>query len=437
MRGQKDLKLSTPSTVKSSNKAYIRFQGGLIMERKACLICESHVVVEIIDLGNHPFADTFVPPSQQGEGETLYPLVCMLCEACGGIQTKYQTDPLKRYTDIEYSYTSSNSAFSRAHWDEYAETMIKKLSLTSGALVLEAGSNDGYLGEQLLKKGVRYTGIDPSPHMAQLATQRGITTITGLFGQETVRQALASTDKADLIIANNVFNHAEDPQAFMQAVAQSLTDTGAFICEQPYWLTSIETKKFDQIYHEHVSYFTVQSLSKLFERVGMYISSAEVVNYHGGSLRVIAQKKLSSEQEVSEAKAMIQEEQKKGLFKKETYEAFMQTIRTERNNFLQRVCKLKEEGNTIIAVGAAAKGNTFLNFYRLDNSLIEYVTDTSPIKKGKYTPATRIPIVGDEIFVGKSKVCALILSWNLATILKEKLLPLNKDICFISPEERA
>lgn len=407
------------------------------MERKGCIICNSTNLVEIIDLGNQPFADTFVPSSQKGEGETLYPLVCVLCEKCGGVQTKYETDPLKRYTDIEYSYTSSNSAFSRGHWEEYATMVIQKLNLSKGAIILEAGSNDGYLGEQFIKSGMKYTGVDPSPHMAQLATKRGIVTITGLFGQETAHRALGKGVKAEAIIANNVFNHAEDPLAFMQAVAQNLTEKGAFICEQPYWLTSIETKKFDQIYHEHVSYFTVQSLSKLFERVGMYITVAEVVNYHGGSLRIIAQKKLNNEEDVFHAKEMIKEEQNKGLFKKETYAHFMRTILSERNNFLQRICKLKAEGNTIIAVGAAAKGNTFLNFYRLDNSFIDYVTDASPTKKGKYTPATRIPIVGDEVFAGKSKVCALILSWNLAAILKEKLLPINKEIKFISPEEKA
>ena len=237
------------------------------------------------------------------------------------------------------------------------------------------------------------------------------------------------------MIANNVFNHADNPLDFAKSVDSILSPQGSFVFEQPYWLETVQSGKFDQIYHEHVSYFTVRSAAELLARAGMAIISAKIVNYHGGSLRIIAQKKENVLQESDDVKKMIDCEIKSGAFDLEFYKEFMHKILTQRNLFLQKICKLKQEGHSIVAVGAAAKANTFLNFYKLDNSFIDYVTDASPHKKGKYTPATRIPIVGDEIFSKYGSVYALILSWNIAPQLKEKLFPINSNIQFISPEE--
>lgn len=405
------------------------------MLRTKCLVCESEKLDEIINLGSHPFADTFVPESKKSESDAIYPLVCDLCNGCGHVQAKYETNPLARYSQIEYSYTSSNSAFSRAHWEKYAQDISAELSLKKDSFVLEIGSNDGYLSEQFLKNGNKVLGVDPSPYMADLAKQRNIHTIVGLFGTKYTQEILDKYGKADLIVANNVFNHSDNPIDFTKAVAQIMKENGSFVFEQPYWIDTLKSGKFDQIYHEHVSYFTVRSVAMLLDKAGMKIKSAKIVNYHGGSLRIIAQKKEFLKEHSLEAKEMIKQEQEYGAFDVKKYKEFMGNIKLQRSKFLQRVHKLKEEGMPIIAVGAAAKGNTFLNFYRLDNSIIDYVTDASPHKKGKYTPATRIPIVGDEIFSKFDKVYALILSWNIANQLKDKLLPLNKNIEFISPEE--
>jgi len=404
------------------------------MIRTGCLVCESEKLTEIINLGMHPFADTFVPESKVSEPDKVYPLVCDLCDSCGHIQTKYETNPLDRYSNIEYSYTSSNSAFSRGHWEKYAQDITGQLDLKKDSFVVEVGSNDGYLSEQFLKNGNKVLGVDPSPYMADLAKQRNVPTIVGLFGSKYSEEILNNYGKANLIIANNVFNHADNPLDFVRTVASLLDETGSFVFEQPYWMDTLKSGKFDQIYHEHVSYFTVRSLATLLEKAGMAIKHCNVVNYHGGSLRIIAQKIEHIKQHSSEAKDMIAQEKADGAFSIETYKEFMKRNISQRNKFLEKVCKIKEDGYKIVAVGAAAKGNTFLNFYRLDNTLIDYVTDASPHKKGKYTPATRIPIVGDEIFSKYEKVYALILSWNIANILKEKLAVFNKNIEFIVPE---
>lgn len=404
------------------------------MIRKNCLVCDSEQLKEIINLGSHPFADTFVPESRASEGDIVYPLACDLCMHCGHVQTRYETDPLLRYSGVDYSYTSANSHFSRTHWDAYAQEIGTTLHLKPGALIVEAGSNDGYLAEQFIKQGVRVVGVDPSTYMADLAAKRGVETMVDLFGTASAQKIATLHGSADLIVANNVFNHADNPVEFTRAVAALLKPEGSFVFEQPYWLTSIESGKFDQIYHEHVSYFTVRSAVALLARAGMVIRSAVVVDYHGGSLRIIAQKKEAVSEEPKQVRDMIEKEEAFGLFKPETYTMFMQKNFVQRSKFMQRVHQLKEEGATIIAVGAPAKGNTFLNFYGLDNTLIDYATDASPYKQGKYTPATRIPIVGDDIFAQYAKPYALVLSWNIASQLKTVLSKFNTNIEFISPE---
>lgn len=403
------------------------------MIRKNCLVCGSEELSKIINLGSQPFADTFIPESKIDEGDVLFQLVCDLCNGCGQIQTKYKTDPLLRYSQIDYSYTSANSNFSRTHWENYAKEISKELELKESSFIIEVGSNDGYLSEQFQKKGNKSLGVDPSQCMANLAEKRNVKTIVGLFGKDIADKIVRDYGNADLVIANNVFNHSDNPLGFAKSVAESLNSEGSFSFEQPYWIDSLKSRKFDQIYHEHVSYFTVKSLKKLLERAGFLIKSVKVVDYHGGSLRIIAQKKEFLGLESSDVEKMIKEEESAGAFKTETYKKFMKEHIENRNKFLQKIYKIKEEGHSIIAVGAAAKGNTFLNFYNLDNSVIDYVTDVSPLKTGKYTPATRIPIVEDDIFSKYGKVYALILSWNISTQLKKILKRFNEKIEFLTP----
>jgi SAM-dependent methyltransferase len=403
------------------------------MARTTCLICESKDLEQVIDLGNQPFADTFVPESRLKDSDAIYPLICMLCKSCGQIQTKYKTEPHLRYAHTEYSYTSSNSAFSRAHWQDYAHKISSITCLKPGSFVVEAGSNDGYLLEQFRIKGNQVMGVDPSPYMAQLAKQRNVQTRVDLFSLASANKIALEQGKADLIIANNVFNHSDDPVLFASGAASLLKGGGFFVFEQPYWLIAFKNKGFDQIYHEHVSYFTVKSVSTLLERVGLRIVSAEVVDYHGGSLRIIAKHKEEVAEISVAIKSMIQEEVSSGVFDSVAYKEYMAENLKKRSAFLQKINKIKEAGGTIIAVGAAAKGNTFLNFYKLDHSFIDYVTDSSPHKQGKYTPVTRIPIVDDSIFARYPSPYALILSWNIATQLKEVLEKYNKNIQFLVP----
>jgi SAM-dependent methyltransferase len=395
------------------------------------LFCESARLTTILDLGLHPFADTFLKEEDLPKGERVYPLICDLCDDCGQVQLRCITDPDDRYTNHDYSYTSSNSAFARKHWDAYAQEVAERISL-QGGLVVEAGSNDGYLAEQFAKRGNTAIGVDPSPYMAKLAEARGVKTRVALFGKSVAEQILREHGNAELIVANNVFNHSDNPVDFAKAAAELLAPNGTFVFEMPYWLISIRSRKFDQIYHEHVSYFSVTSAESVLRRAGLAIFAAEVVDYHGGSLRVYA-KHAARVHACPEAESFKREEREFGLFDHGMYRRFMKELLAMRASFLEEVYRISARGGIIIAVGAAAKGNTLLNFYNLDHKTIHFVTDASEHKQGKYTPYTRIPIRPDAIFAQYDPVHALILSWNLSDGLKQALAKIQPNISFISP----
>ena len=385
---------------------------------------------KIIDLGMHPYADTFISKNQQDLSEPVYNLQCGLDEDTGEVRLMVDTKADERYNLYNYSYTSSNSSFSRNHWNDYASTVNNKLNLNSPSKILEIGSNDGYLSSQFSKCGHKVIGVDPSLFMCDLANSLGIDTCNALFDKSLSQSLKEDIGEVDLVVANNVFNHTNDTDDFIQGVANILNAEGCFVFELPYWLCTIRDKKFDQIYHEHVTYFTVKYSQNLLSKVGMTIQDVEVVDYHGGSLRVYA----GFGDKISEkVKKLIKEEEDFGLFRQDTYVNFMKEITEKRNKFMKNIYEIKSKGYPIVAVGAAAKGNTLLNFYNLDNSIIDYVTDSSEYKKGKYTPLTRIPITGDEIFENYENVYALILSWNISTTLIDKIKKINNKVEFLVP----
>jgi SAM-dependent methyltransferase len=386
----------------------------------------------IIRLGMHPFADTFVAEHQYHLAEPVYPLECTLNEATGEIRLKHRTSDDDRYNMYSYSYTSSNSKVSRKHWVDYCDKINQIIPRESK--ILEIGSNDGFLTNEFIKRGHTACGVDPSWDMSLLAKKRGVHTYHMLFNRENAPAIKNHYGVVDVVVANNVFNHANEPHGFMESVCSVVKDGGYFIFELPYWLYTIKDKKFDQIYHEHVTYFTVKYAYNLLKQSGFQICNVNVVDYHGGSLRIIS-RKINSMEMCQEAKKMIQQEEEYGLFQADTYRKFMNEIEGDRNKFMMKLYEIKNKGIPIIGVGAAAKANTFLNFYNIDHTIMDFITDASDSKQGKYTPLTRIPIVGDEIFAEYDEVYALILSWNISDLLKSKIKQINNKVTFLSPEE--
>ena len=395
-----------------------------------CLI-NCNKMTKILDFGMHPFADTFVKENQLSFSEPVFPLQCFLDQESGLIQLSNISSDYDRYNLYDYSYTSSNSNFAKNHWNLYAETISKKFFL-SNKFIVEIGSNDGYL-IGILSENNKVLGVDASKEMTDLANSKGINSINAIFNEETSELIQKKYEKADLIIANNVFNHSNSPIDFASGVKNLLKDDGVFVFELPYWGDTVKSRKFDQIYHEHITYFTVKSSYHLLKAVGLEIFDIEFVNYHGGSIRVYS-KKVADVNFENKIQEMITEEARLGLFEFETYKKWQSDIELERSKFIIKIHQLKinEPHAVIIGVGAAAKANTLLNYYRLDNSIINFVTDSSPHKQGKYTPLSRIPIADDNIFSKYDNVYALILSWNISDTLKEILNKINPDIKYIN-----
>lgn len=397
-------------------------------------MCDQSNLSEIIDLGMHPLADTFVESEKLHLSEKVYPLVTQLCENCGNIQLKCTTTPEERYQDNPYSYTSSNSAFSRDYWFEYADNVSKLFPNKKILKILEIGSNDGFLLNELKKLGHQTIGIDASLAIAEIARTRGIITEVGIFEENFSREIVKKHGQFDLIIANNVFNHSDNPKSFFEGIKNLLLNDGLFVFESPYWLNSIKSGKFDQIYHEHVTYSAVKPIKKLVSFCELHIYDILLSEYHGGSLRFVVSKK-ENKKNLDKVKAMINEENNFELYSSTFYKKFMRDLNIKKNIFMEKIYKKLIVSEPFICIGAAAKGNTFLNFYGLNNKIINYVTDSSENKIGKYTPLTRIPIASDEIIKDFKKPNIIFTAWNVSENLKKIIHKINPNYVEQNPYE--
>jgi SAM-dependent methyltransferase len=387
-------------------------------------------VVKILDFGQHAYADTFIRPDQFDLSEPVFPLQVYLNSESGSIQLGYVSSAEDRYNLYSYSYTSSNSQTARNHWNEYAATV--KQRGRAGGLVVEIGSNDGYLIGQF--KDSKAVGVDSSTEMCKLAETLGVETVNALYNSTTAAELKNKYGGAGVIMANNVFNHANDPVAFARAVVDLLADDGEFVFEVPYWLSMIESGRFtDMVYHEHPTYFTVKMAWNLLKAAGLEITDFDVVDYHGGSLRVFARRDTGANMPVTVEDAIARETQI-GLFNQYFYQQLQHRFERLKIEWLTKFYKLINEDPdaVVIGVGAAAKANTWLKWHGLDSTVIRCITDASPHKQGKYTPLTRIPVTGDEEFAQHERPYALILSWNIGEGLRRAILNINPNTRFIS-----
>ncbi len=406
------------------------------MLAKKCIVCgKSSTIKRVIELGFHPLADTFLKKDQLLFPQKMYPLNCLLCTNCGHFQNEYFVSGEERYIESNYSYTSSNSPSAMDHWNEFADTVSKQVRLAPSDHVIEFGSNDGYLTLQFKKKGARGTGIDPSPIMTAVAKKSGVNSIQGFVEKTTIAKAVKKYGKAKLICGNNVLNHIENLDTAMKAIKSGLKDGGFLVVEVPSLKDTVEKYLFDMIFHEHISTFSLKSIDFLLRRYGLYIIKVEDIPYHGGSMRVYASTK-KADYNKSVVKKHITDEEKIKLFNPDTYRKFMTKIIKDKNDVLARLYSLKKNGKKIAAVGAGARSNTLLNFYRLDNTVIDFLTDASKHKIGKFTPGSNIEIKGDNALRTEHIDVALITAWNIGKYLTEKIRKINDKIEFIVPGEK-
>jgi SAM-dependent methyltransferase len=331
----------------------------------------------------------------------------------------------------DYSYTSSNSKYSRNYWEEYSKNIKQELKINENSKILEVGSNDGFLLKCFRKYTKKIWGADASKFMCTLAKKNKIKTFNLIFNQKNSKKIKNKIGKVDVIISNNVLNHSNDVLDFILGAKNLLNQDGTFIFELPYWYNLVLHEQFDQIYHEHVNYFTVKSSEFLLKKCGLQIVKIKETEYHGGSIRIYSKIKRNGKINL-ETKKYILRETKLGLFKEETYKKIMSNLNKKKISFLKKIIDYKKKNYKIVGIGAPAKGNTFLNFLKLDNCLIDFITDGSKFKINKYTPLSRIPILSDEYLKKiKENMCVIFLSWNLEKILKPKLLKYKKRIKFI------
>ena len=396
-----------------------------------CLISQQPVT-KILDFGQHAYADTFVAQDQLNLSEPVFPLQVNLNADSGSIQLGYVSHAEDRYSLYSYSYTSSNSQTARNHWDAYAATVKQRCS--SIKFAVEIGSNDGYLINQFRGEGARTIGIDPSMDMCRIAKERGVEVMPAMFCEPVAKDLATRIGQADVVMANNVFNHANDPVSFARAVCQLLAADGVFVFEVPYWLSMIESGRFtDMVYHEHPTYFTMKMAWNVLQAAGLEITDFDVVDYHGGSLRVFARRATGAPMPVAIEDAIARETQV-GLFDPGFYQVVQRRFEQQRDAWLSKFYQLRqtEPDAVFIGVGAAAKANTWLTWDGLNKTPFKDVTDSSAFKQGKYTPLSRIPVADDAVFAEHDRPYAVILSWNIGEGLKRAILNINPNTRFLS-----
>lgn len=395
----------------------------------SCIICRSYELETVINLGLHTPADTFLK-LEDSLSQKFHNLSCELCLSCGHFQNQYLVSSKERYEDTDYSYTSSNSNISKNHWIDYYESVIKKTNIQSNESIIEFGSNDGFLTSQF-DKSFNIIGIEPSKYLADLSSKEGLNIINDYLSFKAINKAVQKNGKCKLIYGNNVFNHIHEINEATKAIKSGLRDDGYFVFESPYLLDIIQKYFFDTIYHEHISYFSIKAIDYLLKSNGLYIIDIERNDYHGGCIRVFSSPNKDN-YNTNLVESFINTEIESGLFDLNTYKNFMNKIENDKFNTVNSLIGMKKKGLTIVAIGAAARSNTLLNYYKIDSSIINFITDSSPHKIGKYTPGSCIPILSDDALSDKNLDVAIILSWNIGKYLVKKINQINPNLKVIS-----
>jgi len=379
-----------------------------------CRICKSKFLFKFLDLGHHPPSDQFLKKSQISDPVVLYPLEVYICETCGFIQLGYTVSPAILYQE-NYPYESSTTETGKKHYHDFAESVVNDFNFNANDLAVDIGSNVGVLLDGFKKLGLPIYGVDPAPNICEIAERRGIPTINDFFGQCAVEKIIGVMGKASIITATNVFAHVDDLESFMIAI-QNLIDSnkGIFIIEVPHFLYLVDNLEYDTIYHEHLSYISVEPLVPFFDRFNMEIIKVEQKDIHGGSIRIFVSNKGNYKVHISVSE-IIKLENKGMLRDKKALQLFADKVAQNKAALNQLIHKLKGEGKRIVAVSAPAKGMTLINYCKLDRQSLDYITEKSKLKIGLYTPGDHLLVEPDSKILEDMPDFALLLAWNFAT----------------------
>ena len=378
-----------------------------------CRHCRSELSLPLVDLGSAPPSNAYLTQHSLHMPEKWFPLRVLVCDHCWLVQTEdfAQADEL---FDEDYAYFSSFSASWLAHAERYVAAVVARFSLTEHSHVFEVAANDGYLLHYVQQKGIPCTGIEPTASTAAAARDKGITVIERFFGVALAEELVAAGQQADLMAANNVLAHVPDINDFTAGFSALLKPHGVATFEFPHLMRLIEGVQFDTIYHEHFSYLSLSAIDRIFKANGLVVFDVDELPTHGGSLRVYAQRADTGEWPRTEAVGeMLRREAERGLTGASGYADFQTRSDAVKDGFLRFLLAARREGKKVAAYGAAAKGNTLLNYAGVRPDLLPYVVDLNPAKQGKYLPGSRIPIVDEQYLRETRPDYILILPWNL------------------------
>jgi SAM-dependent methyltransferase len=376
-----------------------------------CRFCATPLRHSFADLGSSPLANSYLSSDRLHAGEPFYPLHAFVCDACFLVQLGEFAPPAAIFSD--YAYFSSVSESWVEHARQYAGCMIDRLGLGPTHQVVEVASNDGYLLQFFQPHGIRVLGVEPAANVARVAAERGIPTLVRFFGLDTARALVSGGTRADLLVGNNVLAHVPALNDFVAGVREILAPEGRATFEFPHLLRLIQEGQFDTIYHEHFSYLSLLAVQRIFAFHGLRVVEVEELTTHGGSLRVHAMRTEAAGVVDASVSATLDEERAAGLDRIETYTAFQRTARVAKQELLRFLISAKRRGRSVVAYGAAAKGNTLLNYCGIRNDFLDYVVDRSPHKQGLYLPGSRLPIYAPERIDETRPDYILILPWNL------------------------
>ena len=386
-----------------------------------CRHCNTQLELTLIDLGDAPPSNAYLTKSTIHLPEKWLPLRVMVCKQCWLVQTEDYAGAEELF-DSEYAYFSSFSDTWLQHAESYVTDMIRRFELNTNSNVVEVAANDGYLLQFVKAQGIPCFGIEPTASTAKAAREKGITIIEEFFGLQLANKLIAEEKQADLIVANNVLAHVPDINSFVAGFAPLLKPQGVATFEFPHLIRLMEHTQFDTIYHEHFSYLSLTAVKSVFDLNGLHIFDVQEISTHGGSLRVFTQRKDEVKHKTTAAvEILMANEAKAGVHTEQYYTNFQKRSNEIKQSLTKFLIESKYQGKSVVAYGAAAKGNTLLNFAGINSELLSFVVDRNPSKQGKFLPGSHIPIVSEEYLQKERPNYVVILPWNLKDEIMKQL----------------
>lgn len=390
------------------------------MTSSACRFCGTALVDTFCDLGMSPLCESFLPADKINHMEPFYPLHTWVCRKCFLVQLEEYVNPEHIFT--EYAYFSSFSTAWLKHAEDYTAMITDRLGLGPKSLVVELASNDGYLLQYFVKRGIPALGIEPAANVAESAVKRGVETLVKFFGKELGAELAAEGRSADLVIGNNVLAQVPDLNSFVAGIRALLKPSGTVTLEFPHVQKLYEENQFDTIYHEHFSYFSLVTVEQIFAAHDMTIFDVEELWTHGGSLRIYARPAADTSRPVSaRVTELRRREQAAGYTDIQHYVRFEEQVRETKRKLLELLISIKREGKRIAGYGAPGKGNTLLNYCGIRRDFLDFTVDRNPYKHGRYLPGTHIPIFDPSKIQAERPDYVFILPWNLKTEIMNQL----------------